>query len=198
MNERDPVYKALEKRLRGDVIGEIPRRLAVPNPLGVTGPMGARGREGPYGPQGVRGDQGPRGSTGTGIQGVEGPVGPQGPQGPPGISAPPCAWVPVTLSSNWTGALYVRLKDGGYTSELDGAVHGALPAGTEEQFAAVSPPYWTVGPKSFLVAASGDSGDTWAVLSISSGRLLVRAPAAVASIHVHVSYALTGYVPEAG
>ena len=83
MNERDPVYKALEKRLRGDVIGEIPRRLAVPNPLGVTGPMGARGREGPYGPQGVRGDQGQ-----IGRDGVRGNDGPQGPQGQPGPSRP--------------------------------------------------------------------------------------------------------------
>ena len=194
MNERDPVYKALEKRLRGDVIGEIPRRLAVPNPLGVTGPMGARGREGPYGPEGVRGDQGPAGREG--IRGNDGPQGPQGqpgPQGPPGQALPPlpCPWTDIVLSPPWTGGLCARHSQVETVCELDGIAQAEVSAGVESQVAMLVLHYWPIAPKRFIVATSGSEGDGWGVVTIlTDGRLLLRSSTPIASANIHVSFAL--------
>ena len=199
--DQDWPYKPLEKKIRGPNDIEIARRLSVPNPRGVTGPEGRRGREGPYGPQGVRGDQGVIGRDG--IRGNDGPQGPQGivgPQGPPGQALPPlpCPWTLVTRSPGWSGELHARHAIDVVSAELDGSVAGSLGANVQGQIGNLVLHYWPVAPKHFIIAAeSSDGADTWATLSILiDGRLLVRAPAALGSVFIHVCFPRTGYVPE--
>lgn len=191
---RDPVYKWLEKKLRHDCGGQIPRRLAVANPLGVTGPEGKVGRQGQQGIQGTRGDQGELGRDG--IRGNDGPQGPQGqpgPQGPPGQALPPlpCPWQDVTLAPSWSGTCRVRHTIGEGGVEIDGVVRAEIGADVESQIATLTVGFWPTAPKKFIVAISSSDSDAWAVLSIlTDGRLLIRSPSALSSVYLHLSFAL--------